>query len=155
MQDRIAWDHRYIDYETGEFVTVSQRQPTHANYFCLLGGDGKARARFRDRFGRYGVYEPGQGIPRRPRDLDSELLTAVREHGPLSKRALIRLVRIRTSTGLAAIDRLIAGGQFMLLDRLLALPGPQPAHDSTTPPRQTLPRDLLASLSNHYHILTE
>ena len=119
---RIPWDQRRFNYEIGAWYTKPGRQPTHANYFCLLGGDDEQRARFRERFGAYGVCLPGRRIAVPNRALEAQLIDAVRQHGPLSKRALIRIVQTRTSTGLAVIDRLIQRGQLAIRNRAVAFP---------------------------------
>ncbi len=97
------------------------KAPTNGNYFCLLGGDAGQRARFRERFGKLGLYTPGRHIAP-VRDLEAELLAAVREHGPQSKRGLTRIVRARTSEVLAAIDRLLLQGRLVLRNRKIAFP---------------------------------
>ena len=95
---------------------------TQDSYVCFLGGNREQRRRFREHFELFGSYLPGSPHLCRPRDLDDELMAVAREHGPLSKRALIRAVRIRTGTGLAAIDELVASGRLVLRNRKLAFP---------------------------------
>ena len=82
--------------------------PTHGNYFCLLGGDVVMRTRFKERFGEFGAYAPGKR-QRRGRDIESEILCVLHEHGSLpSKAAIARMVKARKAAVIEAIDSLIA-----------------------------------------------
>ena len=96
--------------------------PIQLKYACLLGGDREQRNRFREGFGQYGRYQWGQPRHRSARRLEDEILAAIQEHGPLTKRALCRTVQVRTSTGLTAIDRLLAAGTLETHERRIALP---------------------------------
>lgn len=92
---RICW----IDGETGE----AGKQPGHGNYFCLLGGDAGQRERFRDRFGEFGDYcEPKQHMG----SLASDILCALRRHGPMSKRAIARVIHARKVAVARVVDQL-------------------------------------------------
>ena len=129
LAKRIAWTSGRNEVQLGmtslgfdDEEVAAGTSPTHGNYFCLLGGDAAQRKRFREQFGQHGCHVPGRPILRIPRRLDDELLAAAREHGALSKRALIRIVRVRMSDGLQAIDRLVADGQLVMRNQKLLFP---------------------------------
>ncbi|MCG8419033.1 MAG: hypothetical protein MJE77_13935 [Proteobacteria bacterium] len=108
---RIHWEARRFDYATGSWVSVPGRQPSHGNYFCLLGDDRAQRARFRERFGQFGRYSAPLSTPSPRRDLAGEILAALRDSSPLTKSALARRIRARKATVLRLIDQLANSGR--------------------------------------------
>ena len=99
---RICW----IDGVTGE----PGMQPGHGNYFCLLGGNREQSARFRKRFGSFGFCNMPLRLPKRTRDLASEILDALHECGPMSKGGLARTIRARRTDVSVAVNQLAATG---------------------------------------------
>ena len=83
---------------------------SHGDYFCVLGGSSEQRARFRTTIGRFGACTIPSCLPRRRRDLNGEIVQALRTHGPMSKRGIARVVRARPSAVRYAIDVLAWAG---------------------------------------------
>ena len=99
------------------------KQPTHRNFFCLLGGDTEMRTRFRRHFEPFGRYE--SPTPKRAveRDLASEIMAALRERGPLGKAETARVIRARKSDVLHTMDDLAEAGELFERDGLWAVRG--------------------------------
>ena len=99
---RICW----IDGATGE----PGQRPGHGNYFCLLSYDRDQRERFRERFGAFGFFQAPRHLPRKRRDLVSEIRAALAVQ-PLSKRALARTINACSADVRRIVDDLAAAGE--------------------------------------------
>lgn len=99
---RIYW----IDGATGK----PGKQPTHGNFFALLGGDAGMRARFRERFGQWGDYCPGRRGMLARRDLGAELVEAA-SGCPSTCLELARAVGARTAEVIRVVTRLEQQGR--------------------------------------------
>lgn len=121
---RLRWENAEPSSEVdGEWIRQEVGgAPTCHNFFCLLGGDDDMRGRFRERFSHYGEHVSRSHRPTAPRDLDSESLAALAEHGPSSKRGLARLIKARNTDVSAAVDRLLASGRIIRQNRKFAVP---------------------------------
>jgi hypothetical protein len=97
---------RWIDGKTGE----PGKGPIKHNFFCLLGGDRDQRARFREAFSEFGAAVMPQRQPEAQRDLAAEIVKALSVHGPMSKRALARVLHVRQETVGRVVDELARVG---------------------------------------------
>jgi len=117
-RSRIKWETPTLTVGYRANFRLGRRpgmSPTHPSFFCLLGGDGAQKARFRRRFTTYGAYEPGTGTrghaKRRERQLDREIIFAVTNRGPVSKTTIARAIRARKASVLDMVDQLIDCGR--------------------------------------------
>ena len=87
--------------DSGQICWIGDQAGQHGtqsgdgNYFCLLGGSHEQRQRFAERFGAFGSHMAQCRLPRRKRDLASEVLAALGSRGPLSKRGIARVISAR------------------------------------------------------------
>ncbi len=100
---RIYW----VNGATGE----PGKQPSHGNFFTLLGGDRAMRRRFRENFEPFGEYTCPPALPAPWRNLEQEILTAMRAGRPMSKNEIARQVGARKSAALEAVDSLVSRGK--------------------------------------------
>jgi hypothetical protein len=109
--------------ELPEGLAASPRrntQPTHGNFFLLLGGEQRHREAFARTFGALGDYYPPLGRPTRSRDLRAEILLALHQLAapgeeapapvPICSRLVQRTVRARRSSLLAELRRMHGDG---------------------------------------------
>lgn len=124
---------RWIEGQSGK----PGQNPTHRNFFCLLGGDTEMRIRFRRQFEPFGRYE--SPTPRRApeRDLAAEILAALREHGPMGKAEIARVIQARKADVLRTVDELTDAGELIQCDDGWAVAGhtrkPRPATQLVLP----------------------
>lgn len=117
---QLAWLHQSATLTYGRpcpgpiswpIVIASRRAAdTGACYYCLLGGEEEQRRRFRKRFERRGSFSEPTHLPDRGRNLAREILLALRTRGPMSKRAIARVVQARKLEVGHVVDQLAAAG---------------------------------------------
>ena len=118
---QLAWLHHCVVLADGTpchgptswpLVVSRWNEPaTAGSYICLLGGDAAEWDRFRERFGEVGNHSEPRQPPQYGRNLNYEILQALRTHGPMSKRAIARVIQARKDTVRHAVDQLARAGR--------------------------------------------
>jgi hypothetical protein len=107
---RVQYPAAVLELPPGIKASVRRNeQPTHGNYFLLLGGDREHCKRFAEIFGAFGDYFPPRGRPPSKRDLAAEILRAL-DAGPISSVAIQTRVRARRASVLSELGQLRRDG---------------------------------------------
>ena len=119
--EQLAWLHHCLSLVDGTpchgptswpMVVAGSADPDDTDhYFCLLGGDTSQRNRFSEWFGGLGIYSRPRHLLTYRRNLAREIQGALRARGPMSKRAIARVIQARKSAVSAIVDRLARAGR--------------------------------------------